>query len=135
MATWQEYQHLTQHLDQLTHQHQQRTAALAEGGQAGAKAAQDLQPRLDAQRQRLDSIARVLGRRVGQPPATFTGVTNPTEAQRIAREHLDTADTALDDAERAAQQPALLPGWPTGLRNLAVYLAGALLAATAQYLL
>jgi hypothetical protein len=135
LATWPEYQQLARHLDQLAHDHAQHTAALAEGGQATAKTAQDLQPRIDEQRQRLDALARVLGRRVGQPPATFTGVTNPAEALRIAHEQLATADHALDQAERRAQQPALLPAWPTSLRNLVVYLAGALLAALAQYLL
>lgn len=134
-APWQDYQHLATQLDQLAHDHAQHATALTEGGQATAKAAQDLQPRVEAQRERLETIARVLGRRVGQPPATFTGVTNPTEALRVAREQLATADHALDQADRYAQQPALLPGWPTSLRNLTMYLAGALLAAIAQYVL
>ena len=133
--TWQEYQQLATQLDQLAHDHQQRTVALAEGGQATAKAAGELQPRVEAQRERLETIARVLGRRVGQPPATFTGVTNPGEALRVAQEQFATADSALDDAERHAQRPALLPGWPVGLRNFTVYVAGALLAALGQYVL
>jgi hypothetical protein len=135
VSAWAEYQNLARHLDDLAHQHDARTSALASGGRATTRAAQDLQPRLDEQRQRLDRLGRIVGRQVGEPPATFTGVTDPAEALRLAHRHLATADQALTEAERRAQRPALLPGFPTGLRNLLVYLGGAVLAAFAQYLL
>jgi hypothetical protein len=135
MTTWQDYLRLARYLDDLTRDHEQATANTATQREADNAAVQQLDHRLAAQHQRLEHTGRILKRPLGQPPPTFTGITDPTQALHLARQHTDAADAATNEAELLAQQPALLPGVSPTARNLLIYGGCALVAVAAQYAL
>jgi len=135
VSTWTEYVRLARRLDELATDAERTAADTSARRELTIATVAHLDQRLADQRARLDHLGRAIGQRVGPPPATFTGVTDPGEAVRLAGRYADEADAATAAAERQAQQPALLPGVAPRLRNVLTYGACALLAVAAQYAL
>jgi hypothetical protein len=134
MTSWQEYAKLAARLDELYRDDEVTVAAARRTRDTVAAQVGQLDQDLVQQRQRLDQLATVLGRRVGEAPPSFTGVTDPTEAIAIARQHSTLADEATTEAELAALRPPLLPNLSALTRNIIVYAGCAILEVLIVYI-
>jgi hypothetical protein len=135
MATWADYTRLTGQLNDIVRDQTEATTQQTRTRQTLAETVGQLQQRLASQNQRLQRLAKVLGRPIGSPPPTFTGITDAAQALQLARQYTDTADAATRQLEQLAEQPRLFPGMSPIGRNLLVYGACALLAVLAEYAL
>jgi multidrug efflux pump subunit AcrA (membrane-fusion protein) len=123
---WAEFAEESRRLAEIRESEAARQAQ-AEQQAAGARAGvEQLSRRLAAQREHLIDVAR----RLNEPQPALdgvarTGLIDPGEAIRRAREAVDQADVEARRAEERGMRPALFPTMSTNGRNALIYSASA----------
>lgn len=132
-SDWEEYCALARELDAVRAAEAARTAGIRQAVAQMSEHADGLEGRLREQGTNLTQLGRQLRLRVPKlaPERTEAVIEPAPELTRIA-DLLATADREATEAADRGRYPALLPRWPSSMRNLLIYGVAAAAVIVAQ---